>query len=111
MSPFSIFVTSFTTRSGGVARTIASSSSKLASGVVGGGLRKSGTYPSGGTSANIGPVSISSRRPVTSLIQGTWSAAVAGLQNARTENISSQTGEIAKRRRVRSATSNSNLII
>ena len=35
---------------------------------------------------------------------------MAGLQNARTENISSHTGEIAKRRRVRSATSNSNLI-
>ena len=80
-----------------VAQTSSSSSSIVARGLLGGGVRKSGMYPSGGVRAIAPPRSSSAAIGSASRIHGRCSAVRAGSRRARRELTSSNIGEIAKR--------------
>ena len=80
----------------------------LPSGPAGGGVRKSGVYPRGGSNA-IAPTSASpSSRPLSDRSHGTCNAAYDGSRRTTSERTSSHIGEIANLVRTRSSTVNTN---
>jgi hypothetical protein len=90
---------------GSVRRMRSSSAGKPGAGASGGGVRKSGMYPSGGTSAKSSarsPPNVA-RRGRTAVTHGRWMACRAGSLSVRRLAMSSHIGEYANRMRATSS--------
>ena len=80
----------------------------LPSGPAGGGVRKSGVYPRGGSNAIAPASAFPSTRPLSDRSHGTCNAACDGSRRTTSERTSSHIGEIANLVRTRPSTENTN---